>query len=59
MKQILYDTGWQTVARWPPKRRYKLEVVSYGEMTPRKIEKNKFNLKYIFRQTYFFQFLGG
>ena len=34
VKRILYDTGRQTVARWPHKRRQKLEVVSYGEMTP-------------------------
>ena len=34
LKPILYDTGRRTVVRWPHKRRYKLEVVSYGEMTP-------------------------
>ena len=34
MKRILYDTGRRTVVRWPHKRRQKLEVVSYGEMTP-------------------------
>ena len=41
VKQILYDTGQQTVARWPHKRRQKLEGVSYVEMTPDppKIEK--------------------
>ena len=34
VKQILYDMGRLTVARWPHKTRQKLEVVSYGEMTP-------------------------
>ena len=44
VKRILYDTGRRTVVRWPHKRRQKLEVVSYGEMTPDppKIEKNNF-----------------
>ena len=48
MKRILYDTGQRTVVRWPHKRRQKLEVVIYGEMTPDpppQIEKNKFVLK--------------
>ena len=34
VKRILYDTGRRTVARAPHKRSLKLEVVSYGEMTP-------------------------
>ena len=34
MEQILYDTGWRTVAKWPRKRTQKLEVSNYGEMIP-------------------------
>ena len=34
MEQILYDTGWQTIAKWPRKRTQKLEVSNYGEMIP-------------------------
>ena len=49
MEQILYDTGWRTVAKWPRKRTQKLEVSNYGEMIPDlpKIGKKKFVLKCI------------
>ena len=49
MKRILYDTDRRTVARWPHKRGWKLEVVRYREMTPDppKNGKKKFVLKCI------------
>ena len=51
MEQILYDTGWRTVAKWPRKRTQKLEVSNYGEMIPDlpKIGKKKVCLKMYFR----------
>ena len=49
LPHCLHQKCRRTVARWPHKRRQKLDVVSYGEMTPDppKIEKNKFVLKCI------------